>query len=117
MLPSRATNDFLIFLPFSVLIGIFCRFGSVEDSLPVCAPAIWKVVWILSVSLLIFNIRLSVYVFFNLFISLHFKISLAISIPSSDNCSSTSEFVENPPDLFFSYKEVSYFQTEYLLVA
>ncbi len=25
--------------PISVRIGMFCRFGSVEDSRPVCAPA------------------------------------------------------------------------------
>ena len=41
-----ATKQSRILLPSSVLIGMFCKFGSVEDNLPVAATVCWKLVCI-----------------------------------------------------------------------
>ena len=39
MLPFSGTKASLIRLPSAVLIGMFCRFGSVDESLPVDVTA------------------------------------------------------------------------------
>ena len=41
---SLGTNILRISLPSSVRTGMFCRFGSVEDSRPVAVTMFWKVV-------------------------------------------------------------------------
>ena len=48
--PSFGTKTFLICLPKSILIGIFCKLGSVDDNLPVAVTVCWKVECILSFS-------------------------------------------------------------------
>ncbi len=49
--PSSGTKAFLIDFPSSVLIGIFCKFGSDDASLPVLVEAMANEVCILPVFL------------------------------------------------------------------
>ena len=48
--PSSAAKAFLMSLPSSVLAGMFCRFGSLEERRPVEVPAWLKLVWTLPVT-------------------------------------------------------------------
>ena len=60
-----ATNAFLISLPSKVFIGIFCKLGSLDASLPVVVAASKKEVWTLFVLGLMCSGRESEYVFFS----------------------------------------------------
>ena len=85
-------NTFRMRLPSSMRIGIFCRLGSVELSLPVAV-----IVWLKLVCILlpasIYAASPSAYVDFNFASPLYSKISLTIGC-SGASFSSTSAAVE-----------------------
>ena len=84
----------LIFLPSSVLIGIFCKFGFDEDNLPVVAPEERNEVCTLPVFVLIWFWRDSVYVDLNFESCRHSKTYSAKLWPFEANDSNTSTSVE-----------------------
>ena len=80
----------LIVMPSFVLIGIFCKFGSEEDNLPVEVTAWWYDVWTLEFWSQISEI-LSVYVLFSLAKDRYSKMSFTISFSSDNFCKTDSE--------------------------
>ena len=66
MNPFSAIKAFLISLPSSDLIGIFCKLGLLDANLPVVVAASKKEVWTLFVFLLMCSVSASEYVFLSL---------------------------------------------------
>jgi len=92
---------FLISLPSSDLIGIFCKLGSLDASLPVVVAANKKDVWTLLVLGFICSGRASEYVFFSFETCLQSKINLGNLWPLNAKSSKTLALVAKLPFFVF----------------
>ena len=88
-------------MPSSVLIGIFCKFGSLDANLPVVVAAKRKDVWTLSVLEFICSGSVSVYVFLSLVNCLQSKTLRGKLCPLNAKSSRTAALVAKPPFLVF----------------